>query len=162
MKTLYFLRHAKSSWATDQPDHLRPLKERGRLDARILSRYVAPQYKAPELVLNSDATRAIQTGVFFHDAFGLKQEQIKMMHQMYDFSGEQVLYLIKNLPENVSRVLLVGHNHAFTALVNMLGDLKIDNLPTCGFVHIDFTCNQWKDVRRGHTKNKVFPIEFKP
>jgi len=160
MKTLYFLRHAKSSWADSGPDHSRPLKDRGRLDALTMSRYVAAQYKAPELVLNSDATRAMQTGVYFHQSFGLKPDQVKVMHQMYDFSGEQVMALIKDLPPNVSRVLLVGHNHAFTALVNMLGDQAIDNLPTCGFVQINFSVDLWQNVRKGQIKNKVYPKDF--
>ena len=30
---------------------------------------------------------------------------------------------IKSLDDNLERVMIVGHNHAFTSIVNMLGNL---------------------------------------
>ena len=58
-------------------------------------------------------------------------------------------------------VMLVGHNHAFTALVNMLGDKNIDHVPTCGMTVIDFESDDWQKISRGTTRETIFPRDFK-
>ena len=82
-------------------------------------------------------------------------------HNLYDFSGQNVFKIVKNLPQELDRVLIVGHNHAFTSIANMLGDKYIDNVPTCGFVHLEFEADNWKDIVRGKTISTVFPRDLK-
>ena len=62
MKTLWLLRHAKSSW--DDPgvaDHDRPLAPRGRKAAKRMRRWASEHRVQPELVLCSSAVRARAT-----------------------------------------------------------------------------------------------------
>ena len=69
--------------------------------------------------------------------------------------------IIKNLDNSLDIVMIVGHNHAFTSIVNMLGSEYIDNLPTSGFVNIQFDDSFWKDISTGKTMNMVFPRHLK-
>ena len=69
MKTLYMARHAKSSWEHDVIDHERPLKKRGNKDAKLVSKHVAPLVETPQLIVSSDATRALSTAMYFKKAF---------------------------------------------------------------------------------------------
>lgn len=161
MKILYMVRHAKSSWKHDLPDHQRPLKNRGHNDAQLVAAKVASEEKPPEYIITSDATRALTTAKYFKKAFKVADENFKLIHDLYDFSGQSVISIIKNLDNSLERVMIVGHNHAFTSIANMLGNEYIDNLPTSGFVKLKFKEDSWNEITTGKTKKLVFPRHLK-
>ncbi len=161
MKTLYMVRHAKSSWKHDVIDHKRPLKKRGMNDGRLVSNYISKQVKAPDLIISSDAVRAFSTAQYFKDAFQVNDKNFKSNHNLYDFSGHKVIDIIKNNKNSDDIVMIVGHNHAFTSVANMLGNSYIDNVPTCGFVQLEFDVDSWSDIVTGTTKLTVFPKHLK-
>lgn len=161
MKTLYLVRHAKSSWKFDVPDHLRPLKGRGKRDAQLVSQHVATTISKPQKMISSDAVRALSTARYFEKAFNMQPENFLIDNELYDFSGQQVMRVIKNLEDTYESYMLFGHNHAFTSIANMLGNDYIDNVPTCGFVALTFDVNSWKDINVGTTMFKVFPRDLK-
>lgn len=161
MKTLYMARHAKSSWKYDLPDHQRPLKKRGHNDATLVSEKAQAEHKPPQKIISSDANRAQTTAMYFKNAFGIDDKDFELNHDLYDFSGQSVMEIIKNLDNSLDRVMIVGHNHAFTSIVNMLGNEYIDNLPTSGFVMIKFPVDSWKDITTGKTKSMIFPRHLK-
>jgi len=43
----------------------------------------------------------------------------------------------------------------------MLGNIYIENVPTCGFVAIAFDTNSWKDITVGKTIKTIFPRDLK-
>ena len=57
--------------------------------------------------------------------------------------------------------MIVGHNHAFTSIANMLGNKFIDNVPTCGFVQLEFEADKWDEITTGKTVMTLFPKELK-
>ena len=161
MKTLYLVRHAKSSWENDVDDHQRPLKEKGFKDAASVSKKVAAEIEAPQKIISSDATRALTTAQYFKEALHHDGLQFETTRYLYDFSGQNVLQLIKSLNDDLDRVMIVGHNHAFTSIANMLGNRYIDNVPTCGFVMIQFPENEWHKITTGKTVKTIFPRDLK-
>ena len=161
MKTLYFVRHAKSSWKLDIDDHQRPLKKRGINDATLVSTKVAAEMQVPQYCISSDAVRAKSTAVFFKNAFNVADDNFVLDHSLYDFSGQQVMSMIKNLDNANDCVMIFGHNHAFTSIVNMLGDEYIENLPTSGFVAIEFNAESWQNIIIGKTTKIIFPRHLK-
>ncbi|GER60505.1 SixA phosphatase family protein [Patiriisocius marinus] len=161
MKTLYFARHAKSSWKHDVDDHQRPLKSRGRSDASLVSDKAATEMKPPQFCISSDAVRAKTTAAYFVNAFKVADENFKLDHSLYDFSGQQVMSLIKELDDSYNRVMIFGHNHAFTSIVNMLGNEYIENVPTSGFVAIEFDSDSWQNITVGKTIKTIFPRNLK-
>lgn len=161
MKTLYLLRHAKASWDEDVEDHQRSLKKRGISDSESIAKEVASRLPAPEIMVTSDAKRAMMTAKSFQTTWNIKETDFHKQHRLYDFQGAEVLKFIKNLDDRNSTVMLVGHNYAFTAIANMFGDIKIDEIPTCGFVAIRFDVLHWKQVSKGETFFHVFPRQLK-
>ena len=161
MKTLYMVRHAKSSWKHDVIDHKRPLKGRGKRDSALVSNYLRHEIKPPQKIITSDASRAFETASSFKKAFSMKEEDFMTNHDLYDFSGQNVMDIIKKLPDSCDRIMIFGHNHAFTSIANMLGNTYIDNVPTCGFVHLEFDEEQWKDITTGKTIRTLFPRDLK-
>ncbi len=62
MKTLFLIRHAKSSWDdTALPDKERPLNDRGLRDAPKMGERLAKRDVKPDLILSSPAVRALRT-----------------------------------------------------------------------------------------------------
>ena len=161
MKTLYILRHAKSSWGEGVEDYKRPLKDRGEKDAILVSDFVAIKLNKPQKIYSSDANRAQTTARYFKESFGVLDTNFILNPNLYDFSGPKVMESIKNLNNELDCVMIVGHNHALTSIVNMIGDSIINNLPTCGFVEIQFDIESWKFVNYGHTSTIVFPRDLK-
>lgn len=155
------VRHAKSSWENNLPDHQRPLNNRGESDAVIVSSYVSKQLAPPDKILVSTATRAQNTAAYFIKAFSISLNDVKNHSELYDFSGQSVMEVIKNSSDNINTLMIVGHNHAFTSIANILGNVYFDNIPTCGFVKIDFNVTQWKQISTGKTSFKVFPKDLK-
>lgn len=161
MKTLILIRHAKSSWEHDVNDLNRPLSERGFSDAGLLSKEFTAIKFQPDAVFSSTANRALSTCQIFMDNLGLEKKLLTIDRQLYDFGGNQVLRFIKSLDDGLEKVMIFGHNHAFTTLTNNLGDTEIDNLPTTGLVMIEFNVDHWQEINKGETKMILKPKDYK-
>jgi len=161
MKYIYMVRHAKSSWKHDVIDHERPLKSRGNNDAKLVSTHVKNSLPRPQKIISSDAKRASTTAEYFKNAWSIGDEDFSTSYEMYDFSGRQVMDTIAKLDNTLDLVMLVGHNHAFTSIANMLGSEYIDNFPTSGFVYLQFDVDSWDKVQTGKTVQTVFPRDLK-
>lgn len=157
MKNLIFVRHAKSSWNYDVSDYFRPLKNKGIIDAQLIAKHFLTYEITPDLIITSGAKRAKTTAEIFNKQIQIKPEQFLVNDALYDFSGGSVLETITSCSNNIDKLMLFGHNHAFTSLVNRLGDFYIDNVPTCGLVSLTFKVNKWPDVSKGKTNFWLFP-----
>lgn len=161
MKKLILVRHAKSSWEYNVIDHERPLKKRGINDAQIISKDLITNFLDVDLVLSSDAMRTKSTASIFISNLNINEEIFTLNHDLYDFSGENLVKTIKQCHDKINCLMVFGHNHAITTFVNTFGDKYIDNVPTCGVVIIEFEINSWKNLNQGKTLKTVFPRDFK-
>jgi phosphohistidine phosphatase len=157
MKTLYLVRHAKSSWEFDVIDHERPLNQRGLRDAPLVAAVVAAKMPKPDSILSSDAKRAKDTAAIFAKAYGIPVDAILLNHQLYDFAGQQLLEVIRHSDNTVDCLMVFGHNNAMTSVVNAFGDKAIDNVPTAGFTAIQFDIDCWEDIAQGKTIAHLTP-----
>jgi phosphohistidine phosphatase len=108
-KRLYLLRHAKSSW--DDPglaDHDRPLAPRGRRAAKAIARHLSEQEIAPELVLCSTARRAQETFQRIEPVLGTPA--LRLERELYGASAGALLERLRDVPDAVGSVMLIGHN----------------------------------------------------
>lgn len=161
MKTLVLIRHAKSSWELDFTDVHRPLSNRGYNDANLLSKEFLKYDFVPNAIFSSVANRALTTCNIFVENLDWDKKMLSVTEALYDFSGRQVTDFIHKLNDSLDRVVIFGHNHAFTFVANKFGDLYIDNVPTCGLVMIQFDETQWKNIDKGHTALTLFPKNFR-
>lgn len=161
MKKIVIVRHAKSSWKEDVIDHERPLNDRGFKDANLVSNFLKTDFFNIDLVLCSDAKRTKTTAGFFIDNLNIDETIVAYNHSLYDFSGGNLLEVVKACGSEINNLMIFGHNHAITAFVNTYGDRYIDNVPTCGVVVIEFDIDLWRDLRQGKTIKTVFPKDLK-
>lgn len=162
MKTLLLIRHAKSSW--DNPglrDINRPLNERGLHDAPKMGQMIRSLGIKPDLLVSSPAKRALTTAQFFAAAFGIPDEAIVVNPDIYEAHPTEIMRIISGLPNDAQTVMLFGHNPTFTDVANRFTEDFIDNVPTCGVVHIVSNAPDWKAFSEINSRIKAcyFPKE---
>jgi hypothetical protein len=50
---------------------------------------------------------------------------------------------------------------AITNFVNKFGDVFIENVPTSGFVSLQFDADSWNAINKGKTHKTIFPKDLK-
>lgn len=153
MKLLTLFRHGKSDWETGvQDDFDRPLKERGRKDTPMMGKFLAGIGATPDLLISSPAVRARQTAELLVPALGYSGE-IRWEASIYAASAGELMSLLRNLPDEATHVLLVGHNPGFEDLAARLigadayGMASGLRLPTAAAAHIVLTADSWSAVQ---------------
>lgn len=145
-KTVFFIRHAKSSWSNPGlSDIERPLNRRGLRDAPFMARLLQQQLKPPVHLLSSPAVRAFTTAKYFAEAFGLEAEDIQTEERLYLADSETIIGVLRELTNDWPTVLVFGHNPGYTRLANLFLDNSIDNLPTCGMLEVYSEVEEWAD-----------------
>lgn len=137
-KLLLLLRHAKSSW--DDPalaDHDRPLAARGRRAAKLIGARLRTDETPVGLVLCSSARRARETVDLVAPPC-----RIEIDDGLYLATADELLRRVRQLPNDVRAVMLVGHNPAIYDLaVGLLPEVDrqaIDKFPTGALAALRF------------------------
>ncbi|HLP96680.1 MAG TPA: histidine phosphatase family protein [Saprospiraceae bacterium] len=154
MRTLFLIRHAKSSWGNPGlRDFDRPLNDRGLHDGPKMAQLLVRENVLPDLLVSSPAKRAITTAQFFADAFGIAAADIRKEPNIYEAHPTEILRLISELPEEVKTVCIFGHNPTFTEVANLFSeDDIIENVPTCGIVKITTSAADWRSMYEGNSR----------
>lgn len=146
MKTLFFVRHAKSSWDDiTAPDRDRPLNDRGKHDAPRMGKRLAKRDVKVDLILSSPANRAITTAQIIADKLDYKLEDIVVDDRLYPCAVDDLLNIIHKLGDKLDRVMLVGHNPVLAELGHRLSS-EITDMPTCAVAEFAFNAKSWSDV----------------
>ena len=156
MRTLYLIRHAKSSWEDPEMDDFdRPLNKRGKRDAPLMGRRLSGRGICPGLMITSPAKRAIVTARTVAKEVGYAEKEIETHEAIYGGGVPHLLEVIQEIDDSNDQAMLFGHNPGLTALALDLTDARIDNIPTCGVFCIRFDVASWREVDRG-TGEMVF------
>ena len=158
MKTLYFLRHAKSDWSNfDLSDHERSLNTRGQRACAKTGQVLRKRGFSPDRVLCSSAVRAKET----LEAVMLAAERtwpVTFEPKLYGASADSILSLIRQQPDTAASLFLIGHNPGFQDLVmGLAGKEKSEGtlariarkMPTAGFAEISFDTDSFKNIGVG-------------
>jgi len=155
MKTLYLLRHAKSSWGDPSlADHDRPLNDRGRQAAPMMGAFLREGGHLPDFVLCSTAARTRQTLAAVLEELDV-EPAIDWDGDLYLAGPNEMLNLLQAVPDTVESVLMVAHNPGTAVLADALcaqGEAVTLNLmrikfPTAGLAIIDLEVDRWEEVR---------------
>jgi phosphohistidine phosphatase len=152
MRTLYLLRHAKSSWKDDSlRDFDRPLKGRGREAAEQIGKVLGAE-KQPGaeqrnalLVISSPAVRARETTQIVLHSAGFTTDP-RFDERIYEADVPALLEVVNSIPDTALIAMLVGHNPGFENLLSYLtGDDR--HMATCALAKIEFgDAGAWSDV----------------
>ena len=146
MKTLYLVRHAKSSWGEPAlADRDRPLNERGLRDVATMGKRLAQRGVLPDVMLCSPATRALTTAEHLAKALGVKRKDVVVTERLYAAPAKELLSVIQGLGDKTKRVMLFGHNPELSELAHLLSG-KISDMPTCAVAEFSFDTKSWSTV----------------
>ena len=104
------------------------------------------------LLLSSPAKRARQTAEFFSNALRIEREVVD--DRIYHAWPEDLVEVVREIPEESERVLIFGHNPGFTDVYNRFSVNSLDNLPTCGI--FELICDgKWSEMSRDNTTTGI-------
>lgn len=142
MKTLFLLRHAKSSW--NDPglaDIDRPLNARGLRAAELIGAYVKKEKLSFDIVLSSPAVRARETIEIVLKAAKV-QTDLRFDERIYDASTAALIDVLTQIEDDKKKVLLVGHNPGIERLLETLTS-AIVHVSTGTLARIDLKAGKW-------------------
>ena len=151
MKELILLRHAKSSWYNNLDDRNRPLTEKGVNRIINISKASKKIFFNIDVIYSSPAIRALSTAIITSSVLEINFSKMNIIENLYSFNSQNVLNFIRSIDNKFNRVLCVGHNPAFTEVVNLLGNKELIHLPTAGWVKFKFNQSNWKDLKNGES-----------
>lgn len=153
MKTLYLVRHAKSSWdfpALDDFD--RPLNARGERDAPFMANLIAQKIPCPNILVSSPALRAKTTAHIFAQALNYPSDNLVLNAAIYEASVNGLMTIVQCLEDKWQTAMLFGHNMTFTFFANLYAKPMLENVPTCGVVGLEFDINDWSEITNKNGK----------
>jgi phosphohistidine phosphatase len=156
-RRLLIVRHAKAGYPDGVTDHDRPLTDRGKRDALALGQWLATERFVPDVVLSSDAERAVATWELAARALDVEPE-VHVERRLYNADADTVLELLRELGGDAHTVAVFGHEPGLSTLARTLADPDTsdpqelaglgDRFPTAGVV-VMRARGQWADTPLG-------------
>jgi phosphohistidine phosphatase len=146
MRTLYLLRHAKSSWqGPGLRDFDRPLDGRGREAAPLVGRFIRKRRLRVDLMLSSPAARARQTAALVKVSAGLTAALL-FDERIYEADAARLLEVVTQAAESADSLILVGHNPGMEELLTLLtGEGRA--MPTAALACVALEVEKWGKAR---------------
>lgn len=171
---LAVMRHAKSAYPPAVDDHDRPLSARGVQDARVAGHWLREHLRMPDHVVVSTARRARGTwtvaaaplgyiGAAGYDA--RSPGALTIDPRIYDADPQQLLEVLRDLPQRARTAVLVGHCPGVEDLVHLLAGSWDDDamghlrakFPTAGIAVLTFP-GPWPELGAGIARLDDFVV----
>jgi phosphohistidine phosphatase len=158
------MRHAKAQQFA-ATDHERELEARGRGDAADAGSWLALHEIDCNYALVSDAARVVQTWEAVSGAADWDFEP-DVDPSLYAAGPETALDLVRSLPDEATRVLLIGHNPTVAYLAQLLDDGDGDadavsemgeGFPTSAVAVFAYD-GDWADLEMGGARVTAFHV----
>lgn len=147
MKHLILVRHAKAAWnRSDIADIDRPLNDTGRREVPTMGERLAARDIMPDMIMSSPAERALHTATMLAPYVKLPSDRIVIQDELYLADTDILLSITQLTDANVDCMIIVGHNPGLTQFANMMTEVAVDNIPTCGMYHMKFDIDAWHKV----------------
>jgi phosphohistidine phosphatase len=149
MKELVILRHAKSNRNYLVEDSNRPLSPEGIDRIKRVSLHKSSYFENTDIILSSPAIRALHTAMIVINTLEVSLDKLSIDKHLYTFLGDDVIDYVYALNDQWQKVVIVGHNPAFTETINHFSNERINHLRTAGLAQITFDAKHWSDVGLG-------------
>jgi phosphohistidine phosphatase len=163
MKTLYIVRHAKSSWDFPELSDLeRPIIEKGIYNTKKMAKELNDKKVVVDHMISSHAKRALETAKIIAAGINYPIEKIEISKNIYEHTDDDILDMISGVDNDMISLMVFGHNPTFTQLANRFLDEPIELLPTSGVISITFETNNWLEITKVKHKTNfmLFPKQL--
>ena len=162
-RRLILIRHAKSGWDNVYADdHARTLTDSGQIDAENIGNWLAAHDYVPDLILTSDATRALQTTTLVKRGLN-KDVQTTEIGMLYHAAPETIQEYAQRT--TAKTLAIVGHNPGIGMTARWLvrfgpSHRRFDDYPTCATTVIDFEDPNWVKPGNGTATDFTVPRDL--
>ncbi|MBW5485751.1 histidine phosphatase family protein [Streptomyces bambusae] len=161
-RRIVLVRHAKAVPKDETEDFDRGLADRGRADALLTGRWLAGSGYAVDLALCSSARRTRQTWQLMLPAFAAPPPTA-YEDALYRAGADELLGALRERSDDLTGVLLVGHNPAVHELARQLCgdgpqpllDRLADSFPTSAVAVLTVRA-PWADLAPGSARLAAF------
>jgi len=151
-RRLILIRHAKSGWDNIYADdHARTLTDSGKAASKAIGQWLAANDFVPDLILTSDATRALQTTTLIKKGLGMAipTHEIGLLYHAAPDTLREVAS--KHSDQTIA---IVGHNPGIGMAANLLVTYapdhhRFNDYPTAATTVIDFPADAWMHPGKG-------------
>ena len=157
MKKIILLRHGKSSW-TDPglDDHDRPLNPRGKAASPIVGEWLAYRKHLPDTILCSSSVRTRETVKGIRKSVPTLPEPV-IERGLYHAAPEDMRRRLRDLPDEVESVMIVGHQPGLGSLARLLSNgtenrrcsRAYEHFPTAAAAVLEVDIETWSDLDHG-------------
>ena len=163
MKTLYLLRHFKSSWKDSSlEDFDRPLAKRGRRAAEAMAGYVARNGIGPAQILCSPSQRTRETLERMQESFG-GAVPTRFEKGIYLADASTLLSRLRRLGD-IASVMIIGHNPGMEDLaLALIGSGEetartrlASKFPTGALAVLSAEVEAWRELNAGCARLETF------
>jgi phosphohistidine phosphatase len=161
VKTIYFIRHAKSDWSGDCSDFDRELSERGLKNATFMAERLKKYGVKPDIIISSPAMRALNTAKIIAKNLKMPKKLFKTDINLYLTSPKTYLEIIHQIDDKHKVIFIIGHNPTITEICESLSGIGIGNISTCGIFCMEFDIEFFSDVSVNSGKKLFFDFPKK-
>lgn len=151
MKTLYIIRHAKSSWEQeDLDDMIRPLNEKGKTACLMVGNWLKSQKIKPDYVMTSPATRALHTAINVTSWVDFPKSKLDIDAQIYFGNTKSITEKLAQLDQvgHAEKVFLFGHEPILSELIYKLTKDQLEKFPTAALYAIHWNVDTWEEAMK--------------
>lgn len=162
-RRLILIRHAKSGWDNGYADdHRRTLTDRGHAAAEAIGEWLTANGYMPDLILTSDATRALQTTALVKRGLGATTET-QEIGLLYHAAPDTIQEIVAKTEAN--SVAVIGHNPGIGMAARRFVTYapthhRFDDYPTCATTIIDFADEHWMKPGKGIATDFIVPRDL--
>ena len=130
VRELLIYRHGHAQDSGYASDFARELRDKGKRNAQRIGVWLEQNKKIPDHVLSSPAIRARRTAEKTIKTAGLSSQLVIQREELYRATVNDLIEVLRQVPETSGRVMLVGHNPVLEQLLLALSRtdvLQTDN-----------------------------------
>jgi len=155
MKTLYIVRHAKSSWGfPDLKDEERPIIEKGIHNTNLMVKELVRREVMVDKMICSKARRTIETAKILARGLNYPIEKIESNKVLYTSDVDDLYEIIREIEDDIYNLMIIGHNPTLTQFVNRFLTEEIEILNTSAVLAFEFETKNWFDFEKSTCETK--------
>ncbi|GAB4383880.1 MAG: hypothetical protein Kow0075_16000 [Salibacteraceae bacterium] len=157
-KTLLLVRHGKTKDHADfEHDAQRTLTDRGEKNSRDTALIIRGLDVIPEMVRCSTAQRAVQTAKLMMKTWKTSEIDLRLEEDLYLPTAEHLFYQILQSPDEVSRLMFVGHEPSLSQVTRAFVPHFSGKVVTASVSIITFRAEKWSDI---HSRNILWAKHY--
>ncbi|MFP4011671.1 MAG: SixA phosphatase family protein [Spirochaetaceae bacterium] len=143
MKRVLVYRHAKTEkTGENMADFVRELTDEGERQARSMGRQLVKKQLLPDLIVCSDAVRAVQTAEITCEEAGFEVD-IREREELYGADAADYLAVLREQDDAHDILMIVGHNPAIEDLLHQLLGREV-TMKTASVAVLDAEIEAWE------------------